>query len=268
MGNSKANQHERAAHLRWIPITDMVINPKAQRELNESRVNKIVANLDIEQIGTITLSERNMKHYILDGQHRVEALKRFGFNSPEDKFQCWVYYGLTEDQEADTFLKLNDVLVVDAMSKFKVGVEAGRPIESDINRIVMSNGLRVSRENGDGAIRAVGTLTRVYQRNGVKGLSRSLQIIRDGFGDAGFEAAVIDGMGMVAGNYNGALKDDELVKRLQKMSGGVAGLLNRAEQTRRATGNPKGQCVAATIVEVYNQGKRGGNRLPDWWASA
>jgi hypothetical protein len=50
------------------------------------------------------------------------------------------------------------------------------------------------------------------------------------------------------------------------MHGGVNGLLGRAEQIRRQTGNPKNHCVAAAAVEAINRG-RGGKKLPSWWAS-
>jgi len=33
---------------------------------------------------------------------------------------------------------------------------------------------------------------------------------------------------------------------------------------RNQTGNPKGHCVAAAAVDIYNGG-RGGRKLPSWW---
>jgi hypothetical protein len=125
----------------------------------------------------------------------------------------------------------------------------------------------VTREKVDGGIAAVGTLRRVYRMHGGPTLGRSLRIIRDGFGDAGLEAPVIDGMGRVCGRYNGALSDDELVDKFRRMAGGVSGLLNKAETTRRATGAVRGEAVAAAIVEVANRGRRGKGRLSDWWTA-
>lgn len=266
MAESRARKVEREARLHWIPIAKMRINPHAQRELNEARVNKILANLDLEQVGNPTVNHRDGHYWIVDGQHRVEALRRFGFEN--DQYQCWMYEGLTEEEESEKFLKLNDVLVVDLMAKFKVGVQAGREEDCDINRIVMAQGLLISRERVDGAIRAVGTVQKVYRRADGQTLGRSLRIIRDSFGDAGLEAPVIDGVGRLCARYNGQLDDDGLVKNLRTLSGGVNGLLQKAEQTRRATGTQRGDAVAATLVDVANRGKRGKGRLPDWWAAS
>jgi uncharacterized protein DUF6551 len=255
---------EREARLRWVPIPKMRVSPLAQRELNQARVDSIVANLDLEQVGSPTVNERDGHFYIIDGQHRVEALKQYGFG--DDSIQCWTYVGLDEQEEAEKFLKLNDVLAVNAMSKFRVGVQAGREVETDIDRIVRAQGLRVTTEKTDGAVRAVGTLRRVYDRNGASVLARTLRIIRDAYGTPGFEAPVIDGLGLLCGRYNGQLEDVTAVKQLAGTHGGVNGLLNAAENLRKQTGNPKGHCVAAAAVTIINR-KRGGKKLPSWWKS-
>lgn len=257
---------EREARLRWIPIGKMKVNDRAQRELNQARVDHLAVEFDPELIGTPTVNERGGAFYIIDGQHRVEALKLLGWE-PEQQIQCWTYIALTEEEEAERFLTLNDVLTVHALPKFKAAVTAGREVESDIDRIVRSLGLCVSRDKVPGAIGAVGTLRRVYARSGAKVLSRTLRITRDAYGDAGLEAPVIDGLGALCERYNGDLSEETAVERLQTANGGVSGLLNKAETIRRQTGNAKAQCVAAAAVEIINRG-RGGKKLPDWWKAS
>lgn len=255
---------ERQAHLRWVPLDNMRINPLAQREINEARVDKLVSELSLEQIGFFTVNHRDGWFFIIDGQHRAEALRKFGFT--DEQVQCYCYEGdhaLSPQEEAEVFLKLNDTLTVSAFDKFTKGVEAGRLEENDIDRIVRAQGLRVSRDKSDGSIRAVGTLRKVY-RLSPAGLGRSLRIIRDAYGDAGLEAPMIEGVGLVCSRYNGELDDETAVRRLGQINGGSNGLLNMAEGLRRQTGNPRGHCVAAAAVEVYNRG-RGGKKLPSWW---
>lgn len=252
---------ERRARLKWIPLSQVKVNPLAQREMNQARVDHLAASFDLEQIGTPTVSHRDGTYWIVDGQHRMEALRSLGFT--DEKVQCWAYEGLTSEQEAELFLKLNDTLAVAALPKFRSAVHAGRPVESDIDRIVRSVGLVVSKDKIPGAVGAVGTLGRVYAR-GPEVLARSLRIVRDAYGDGGLEALVIDGIGHLCARYNGDLNEAEAIEKLSRAHGGLNGLLNKAEVLRRSTGNAKGQCVAAAAVETINAG-RGGKKLPSWW---
>ena len=255
---------EREARLRWVPLEQMRVSPYSQRDLNTARVDHLAANIDLEQIGNPTVNQRGTTYHILDGQHRVEALRQIGYG--DQQIQCWTYTGLTDEEEAEKFLKLNDNLAVSAYSKFTVGVNAGREIETDIDRIVRAANLVVSKDAIPGAIGAVGTLRRVYTRSSPATLARTLRIIRDSYGDTGLEAAVIDGVGLLCQRYNGQLDDDQAVERLAAAHGGVNSLLGKAEVLRRQTGNQRNHCVAASAVEIINS-KRGGNKLPSWWKS-
>lgn len=37
---------------------------------------------------------------------------------------------------------------------------------------------------------------------------------------------------------------------------------------RQRTGNRKAQCIAATVVDIYNKGVERSKRLPSWWKEA
>lgn len=250
--------------LRWVAVADMVTSPVAQRELKQYRVDQIVAAYDEDKIGTPILSHRDDTYYIVDGQHRMEATRVA--RGEHSQVQCRVYEGLNEADEAELFLRFNDVLTVSAFDKFLVGVEAKRPEESDVNRIVRSQGLVITRDHIPGGIRAVGTLSKVYDRDGAVPLRTTLAIIRDAFGDSGFEAPVINGIGLLVSRYGHDLDVPTAVLRLSKVNGGVKGLLGKAEVLRRQTGGTKAHCVAAAAVDVINSG-RGGRKLPSWWKS-
>lgn len=252
---------ERDARLRWVPIADMKTSPLTQRDLKQARVDQLAANFDLEQIGTPTVNHRDGSWYIIDGQHRIAALKEIGWE--DQQIQCWAYEGLTETEEAEKFLKLNDYLAVNAFAKFRIGVRAEREEETDIDRIVRAQGLHVSHQKGEGNISAVVTLRKLYRRSPAT-LARSLRISRDAYGDAGMEGPVIEGIGLLCHRYNGLLDDDRAVAGLSKALGGVNGLLAKAEVLRKQTQNARAHCVAAAAVELINQG-RGGKKLPSWW---
>jgi ParB-like nuclease domain len=253
---------ERKARLRWVPLTQMRVNSLAQRDLNPARVAKLAAAFDVEQMGNPTVSHRGGWYYLVDGQHRIEALKCWLGSWEDQQVQCWTYEGLTEAAEAELFLTLNDTLTVGAFAKFKVAVQAGRDAEADVDRIVRALGLRITR--GSGGICAVATLRRVYSRGGPAVLSRALRIIRDAYGDAGLDGPVIDGIGLVCQRYDGDLSEQRAIQRLASAHGGVSGLVSKAGQLRQSTGSATAQCVAAAAVELINRGA-GGKKLPSWW---
>lgn len=255
----------REARLRWVKLGKMRVSPVAQRQMNQARVDHLIAQFDLEQFGNPTVSERDGWFYIIDGQHRIEALKGWlGDDCDNQEIQCWAYAGLTEQEEADKFDRLNDVLSVHAFDKFRVRVAAEREVETDIDRVVRAQGLVVSRDSLPGAISAVGTLRRVYTRSDAPTLGRTLRIIRDSYGDPGLEAPVIDGIGLLCQRYNGELPEQTAIDKLSRAHGGVNGLLGKAEVIRQQTGNYKSHCVAAAAVQIINSGK-GGKKLPGWF---
>jgi ParB-like nuclease domain len=253
---------ERHARLRWVPLTQMRVNPLAQRDLNQARVSKLAAAFDPEKIDAPTVNHRGDWYYLIDGQHRIAALKEWLSSWADQQVQCWTYEGLSEAEEAEKFLALNDTLPVHAFAKFKVSIQAGRDTEADVDRIVRALGLRIAR--GSGGISAVATLRRIYTRGGPAVLSRALRIIRDAYGEAGLDGPVIDGISLLCQRYDGDLSEQHAIERLSSAHGGVSGLISRAGQLRQSTGSAAAQCVAAAAVEVINRGS-GGRKLPGWW---
>lgn len=245
----------------------MTTSPRAQRELKKHRVDELVANFDLDVFGQPEVSWRDGKYFIIDGQHRIAALKVWLDKGWEiQKIECRVYQGLTEAEEADMFDRLNDVLIVSSFDKFKSRVTAGRETECAISAIIKTEGLVISRDKIPGAVHAVGTLVRVYNRSSGEVLARSLRIIRDAYGDAGFEAGVIDGIGHLCQRYNGALDEQLAVQKLSETRGGVNGLLGKATILHKQTGNSRSQCVAAAAVDIINANRTPGTkRLPSWW---
>ena len=82
---------ERRARLRWVPLTQMRVNPLAQRDLNHARVSGLAAAVDVEQMGNPTVSHRGGWYYLVDGQHRIQALKLWLGAWEDQHVQCWTY---------------------------------------------------------------------------------------------------------------------------------------------------------------------------------
>jgi hypothetical protein len=152
--------------LRYVPLEKMRVSPLAQRELKSKRVDYLVSVFDLDKIGNPEVSERDGWFYIMDGQHRIAAIKTWlGDGWKPQQIQCWVATGLTEEQEADVFLSLADKLNVDPFQKFKVALRANRPLETAIAAQVDAAKLHISKQDVPGAVSCIGTLRKVYLRS-------------------------------------------------------------------------------------------------------
>lgn len=238
-----------------------------QRKFSKAQAEEYAANLDLDKLGIPIVNFREGVYWILDGQHRIWALKANGFEN--DRIECEVYEGLTDAEMADIFLGRDDRRAINPFEKFHVACTAERSRETDIRRTVESQGLKISQSRQDGCIAAVGSLVRVYDKSGSVVLGQVLRTVRDAFGRdaAAFDAQMIQGLGLLFNRYNGKTNEGELVKRLSATQFGARGVLRRAEVHRERTGNLKSQCVAATLVEIYNRGlgPRDPKRLQVWW---
>ena len=253
-------------HLEWVPITKMRISPRAQRKhdgpSSRAKIDAIASNFDPDKAGTLTVNLRDGIYWIIDGGHRYHALILMGW---EDQYmQCWVYKGLSEADEADRFLSLNDVKPVSGMDKFQRALVAKRDLECDIDRIVRAADLVVG--TGKDAIGCVGAVQKTYVNGGPRVLSQTVRIIRDSFGMPGFSSKVTEGTGLFVMNYENTFDEELAVERLSRKKGGVNGLIGQAEQIRKKYGVSLAVGVAAAVVETYNAG-RGGNKLNGWWST-
>lgn len=254
-----------------VPLGQMTISARAQRDLRPARVAKLVAEMDLDQIGLPVVNERDGQFYIIDGQHRVEALKEWlGSGWEKQRIECRVYKNLTEQQEANIFDRVNDTLPVSAIERFKVRVTAERADEVIVNKILESVGLHVTRhKKRPGSIHCVSTVLGIYRRSGSANLQRTLGIVLSSYGDSGLDAFIISGVSLVLDRYGEAINTDHLVESLQNMRGGVTGLQGRAATIKKQTNAGLAVSTAAAIVDVYNQSRTGrSKKLPIWWKVA
>jgi hypothetical protein len=257
--------------IRPVPIAHMRIPPAlvCQREFRKAHGDRIAAELDLNKLGYPIINHRDGNFWVVDGQHRVYALKQNGFE--KDMLDCEVYEDLTDAEMADIFLGRDARKPIPLYDKFHVACTAGRRRERDIQRAVEANGQKIARSKDEG-ISAVGALGTVYDRSGDVVLGQVVRTINVGFGGdpMAFDSAVIEGLGLVFNRYNGRTNEKQLGLRLSTLRQGARELLRKAEAIRVRTGSQKKQCVAAAVVDLYNksEGPRSKDRLPSWWKEA
>lgn len=267
---SAVDVSRRPSKVRAVPINQMRTPPAlvTQRRFRQAHGDALAANLDLNKLGLPVVNQRDGIYWVCDGQHRVYALRQNGFK--DELLDCQVFNDLTDAEMADVFLGLDDRKPVNGFDKFHIACTAGHVRELDIQRTIETQGLKVSQTKSDNTITAIGAAGKVYDIAGAVVLGQTLRCIKTGFcGDPhAFESSVIEGVGLVFNRYNGRTNEKDLAGRLAESANGVRGLLRRAEAQRQRTGNQKSQCVAATVVDIYNKGVDRSKRLPSWWKEA
>jgi hypothetical protein len=255
------SKREREARLEWVRIGDMKVSPRAQRKFRPSHAEHIGAKLDLEAIGYPVVNRENGHLWVIDGQHRIAALRLNGFGD-DDLIQCECFEGLSEAQQAEMFLLRDERRQVGPFDKFRIGLVAGRETETQIDRIVRGAGLKISRDESDGCIAAVSALRFVHGLS-PRTLGETLDFLQAAFGDdrSAYSAENLKGAGLVVQRY-GATFSDEQVRRVGVL--GTIKLRRRAESLKLKTGHTMPNCVAAALVDAMNGG-RGGSKLESWW---
>ena len=238
----------------------------AQREFNRTRGEYIAANFNPAKFGYPVVNRADGVNSVIDGQHRVYALKQQPDCTGATIVECECYDDLTQQQMADIFLGRNDTRAVRPFPRFLVGVSAGYPRESAVMQIVTEAKLRVSKDRNPGSVSSVGALLRVYDRCGADVLLRVLCALRDAYEASpdAFRASVVDGFARLLVRYPD-LKSEDLVAALSKPRIGVYALFQLAAAYRERLGQSPPQCVAAAIVDVYNRDRVRKSRLRGWW---
>jgi hypothetical protein len=254
----------------YIPVDQMQPYRLNRETVNEAFIAKIVRTMDLDKLGCFVVN-RNRKTSvitIIDGHHRGEALKRFGWG--DVPVRCVVFENLTDSQISDLVVAYGDRIATKAWDRFKNAVEAGHPDETAIVGILAEFSLRAAKGADSHSIAAVTALLRVYRipgcyaKRGVA-LQETMRLITTCWPDnpVGLAGDVVSGLGIFLARHGEEIDRSSIDSRLTSLSGGPGGLLGQARQMREIHGGSIANQVACVVTMQYNRGRRSG-RLPDW----
>ena len=162
------------------------------------------------------------------------------------------------------FLRLNARTSPGAYDTFLNEVGAGDPVAVGVKQITEGFGLKIDRQTGDGYVACPTALKKVYQLDEGATLTDFYEIATNAYGrtDSAYEGKFIEGVAMVLHAHNGTLDRPALIKKLSKYPGGASGILGDAKGLKKIRRGSLPRCVAETVIEAYNSGRREENRLP------
>lgn len=238
--------------IRLVDMPLLFADGEYQRPLVEARVINIVDNFDPALVGTIDVSQRTDGTYaILDGQQRVEALRRLGYN----RVYCNVYENMTVAQEAEFFFRKNwNRSKIAVYFALRARAQAGDEAANDIFRIVERNGFMLTSSSNEAeGIGAVRSVEQAYMTQGAKALDETLDLIqRNWFGQPKATSAdIIRGLSRFVKNFEGGYDRNQL--ELAMASGPETILEVARGQAGLPSGTRAGVAVSRAIASLYNR---------------
>ena len=234
-----------------------------QRPVNPKEVDRLIREWDDRLFDPIIVSFRDGKFNVVDGQHRIAALRKMNDGNGV-MVKCKVYSGLTYEQEANLCYKLDKAKKRLSLSQSTNALaESGADAEvTEVKRLVESCGFvwALGKSHGKtGEIVSTRALINAYRQLNGPAFSHMLSLMWDAWqGDPrSLTAAVISGMALFVKTYGTELDDKAFIKRLSAVDPDE---INRRGRADFSTNNAALR-FARVILEKYN-GQRGGKKLP------
>lgn len=245
-----------------------------QRMLLETKVARIAREFDPDALGVPLICERaDGSYWILDGQHRIEAVRRrFGV---AEKVWCDVVKEREPREEAQLFRRVNTERAgLTALQAWHADRMVGMRDVLDAERVLQAYGRKIG--TGEREVRCAGAVREIVRpvRTGVNDLHWVMDVLLRAWGnhpDAlqwAFRAVVMRGLHGFHARYRAEVEKEYLIKRLALLSpravaahsDTIRGRALESGQTRGLRANPT-QCFAQAIRGIYNE-KPGGGLLP------
>lgn len=224
------------------------------RTISRVRVNEIKRRFHADQVNPVKVSYRDGKYWIIDGQHTSLALFELNNSDPSTPIPCEVLNGLTYEQEADLFYRINtSSKPLNTSEKIHSLIEARDPDAVRFRDVVESHGYTIcgGRKN---SLNAVTVAWRVFGRDGGR-LSDILALTSACWPNdpKGVSSDIISGIDLFLSNHGDEYKPEQFVKKLSNVKPEHllvdAAFLYKQHRDRAYT---KAVCTYACILKQYN----------------
>jgi hypothetical protein len=168
----------------------------------------------------LSVSHRDGIYWLVDGQRRRDALVILKIAA----WDCYLYTGMTYEQEASLFSVLNSSRPVTQAQRFKADLEAGEPTAVDVRRIVQARGMALfGNARARHPIKCVVPLRRIYTFHGEAGMEWILDTLLEAWPDhrvAPLRGEFVSGLEQFYARYKDVAERKRVVDRLKAFTPG------------------------------------------------
>lgn len=151
------------SEFRQVKVSELTSTQAYQQgRMYPATVNKIIKNYDPKRIGVIQVSNRDGKYFIMDGKHRVVAIRElFGHDA---LVNCEIHDGMSYEDEARYLAEQNEnTRRVTPEQKIHALAEAKDADCVFITKTLMKHDIVLKNFAGDGCCACSGSILRAYK---------------------------------------------------------------------------------------------------------
>lgn len=244
----------------FLSTNQLTSGLRYQRPVEKKDVNKLIREWDPRRLTPIVVSAREGKFNVVDGQHRVEAMRRMA-KGKDVSIPCLIYTGMSYEDEAALYAELDRGRKrLTLPQSLNAMVEAGTDPEiMEVKRLAESAGFvwALAKRTGQPfEIEATRALISAYRLLGVAGFSRLLELMAGTWHGApsSLKASMLSGMALFLKTYEAELNDRAFIRRLSAVEPEEIIQASRVEYSAALR-------FARTIRDKYNA-QGGGQELP------
>ena len=247
----------------YLSLSVLYSGQPYQRPVKEATVKRLSREWDPLLLFPLVVSYRDGRYNLVDGQHRA-CVMRMKNNGKDMVTLCQVYRGLTYEQEAELYYKLDRAKGhLRLAHATKALLESGsNPELNEVKRLLEEAGFiwALDKPTGKdfeiGSIRAV---TNSYRLLGGTAFARMLLLLAKTWHGApsSLKSYVLSGMALFVKTYETELKDATFIKRMSAVD--PEEIIRRGKADFST--NNSSLRYARVILDKYNSQQRGGRKL-------
>ena len=244
---------------RRLPLSAIDIDMSYQRDFRPSRVKEIADKFEPGACGDLLISQRkNGKYYVVDGNHRLQALRMPKLNAKE--WTCNIYTGISIKDEAKMWeLRNSKRKCMVSGEQFKARLLQGHKMEVETAKICGELGFSLyygtGRPRGEKIIRAFTAMKWIYEKGGRRALKNVLDIINWSWPSGASKATdgrLFKGLHIFIEGRESAIDVNRLCKKLSREK--PVDILHSATRAGEVLKLKIHQLVEREIKLIYNKG--------------